>query len=123
MCISGFFVAFYKGWSLALVLLAIGPLMMVGMGTFSHVMETRAGITMRAYGQSAGYAEQALSAIRIVVSFGQEELEMKNYARFLTRVTEAGKRGGVASGLSLGFFFFVVYLCYAFSFWMGSIWV
>jgi hypothetical protein len=34
---------------------------------------------MKAYGQSAGYAEQALNAIRVVVAFGQENREVHNY--------------------------------------------
>jgi hypothetical protein len=34
---------------------------------------------MKAYGQSAGYAEQAINAIRVVQAFGQEEKEYKNY--------------------------------------------
>lgn len=42
---------------------------------------------MQAYGQSAGYAEQALQAIRIVVSFGMEKAEINNYTRFLDKVT------------------------------------
>lgn len=78
---------------------------------------------MKAYGQSAGYAEQALSSIRVVVSFGQESLEISNYSRFLERVTIAGIKAGCSSGFSLGFFFFCIYLSYGYSFLMGAIWV
>ena len=42
MCISGFFCGFYKGWSLACAMLAIAPIMLVGMGIFGTVMEKRA---------------------------------------------------------------------------------
>jgi len=31
---------------------------------------------MKAYGQSAGYADQALNAIRVVAAYGQEEKEV-----------------------------------------------
>jgi len=78
---------------------------------------------MKAYGQSAGYAEQALSAIRIVVSFGQEELEIKNYNTYLGRVTEAGKKSGLSTATSQGFFFFCIYVCYAYAFAIGGVWV
>jgi len=57
MCISGLCVGFYKGWTLAFAMLGIAPIMLIGMGIFSSVMMKRSGITMRAYGQSAGYAE------------------------------------------------------------------
>ena len=57
MCASGMFVAFYKGWSLAFAMLGIAPIILIGMGIFSSVMMKRSSVTMRAYGQSAGYAE------------------------------------------------------------------
>ena len=123
MCIAGLVVGFYKGWSLALVMLGIAPLMFTGMGVFTAVMASRSAVTMRAYCQSAGYAEQALNAIRIVTSFGQEGLEIKNYNRFLERVTVATHKAGCATGSSMGFFFFSIYICYAYAFAMGGIWV
>lgn len=90
MCISGMTVAFYKGWSLAFAMLGIAPIMMIGMGIFAKQMEKGSIAATRAYAQSAGYAEQALAAIRIVVSFGQEELESRNYSKFLDNVRVAG---------------------------------
>lgn len=123
MCVSGLFVAFYKGWTLAFAMLGIGPILIIGMSIFSGIMMKRQGVTMRAYAQSAGYAEQALSAVRIVVSFGQEELEISNYKKFLANVTEATLKGGVSIGLSMGFFFFCIYVNYVYCFLIGSVWI
>ena len=123
MSVAGLAVAFYKGWSLALVMMCIGPLIMVGMGCFASVIQTNQKASLVAYGQSAGYAEQALSAIRIVVSFGQEKLEIKNYGFFLEKVRKVGAKMGITAGASLGFFFFCIYGSYCFSFAMGAIWV
>ena len=78
---------------------------------------------MTAYGQSGGYAEQALNSIRIVVSFGQEELECRNYNFFLEQVRKVGMKQGRMSALSLGFFLCTVYISYSYSFAMGAIWV
>ena len=78
---------------------------------------------MQAYSQSAGYAEQALSAIRIVVSFGQEALEIQNYNTYLERVRQTSSKQGVNVGLSLGFFFFCIYICYGYAFLLGAIFV
>lgn len=36
-----------------------------------------------AYSQSAGYAEQAMGAIRVVVAFGMEKIEYINYSTYL----------------------------------------
>lgn len=83
MSVSGFVVGFYKGWLMAFCMLAIGPVLLVGMGIFGAIMQRNTLVVMQSYSQSAGYAEQALSAIRIVVSFGQEALEIQNYNTYL----------------------------------------
>ena len=43
---------------------------------------------MRGYAQSAGYAEQAMYAIKVVHTYGQEQLEEKNYLKYLNRATK-----------------------------------
>jgi len=57
MFVSGFAVAFYKGWDLAFVMLGIAPIMMIGMGIFANIQEKGTIASTKAYGQSAGYAE------------------------------------------------------------------
>lgn len=70
MSLMGLAIGFWQGWSLCLAMFSIAPMLFCGMGVFAHVMQKGSLVQMRAYSQSAGYAEQALSAIRIVVSFG-----------------------------------------------------
>jgi len=40
---------------------------------FGKISSTSASKSLIAYGQSAGYAEQAISAIRVVIAFGMED--------------------------------------------------
>lgn len=70
MSISGFVVGFMKGWSLALAILAIAPVLFLSGAFFGKVQERGSEAAQLAFAQSAGYAEQALSAIRVVVAFG-----------------------------------------------------
>lgn len=66
----GFGFAFYWGWLLTLILLvALPALAMTGVG-MAVAMQSGMIEQMRAYSQSAGYAEQALSAIRVVHIYG-----------------------------------------------------
>ena len=58
-----------------------------------------------------------------MTSFGQEDLEIKNYKTFLNRVREAGHKSAVTTGLSMGFFQFSIYLCYAYAFLIGAHWM
>ena len=66
----GFAGGFYFGWKLTLILLAGIPFIGgVGAGMTKTLTQGMAE-EIRGYAQSAGYAEQALSAIRIVHTFG-----------------------------------------------------
>lgn len=55
-------------------------------------MQNKFSKALKAYGQSAGYAEQALSAIKVVVAFGMEPVEIKNYSKYLSRSKEMGRK-------------------------------
>ena len=70
MTVSGFAFAFAKGWSYSLACLLILPPMAITTQLLTVTMQGGFTQNMRAYGQSAGYAEQALNAIRVVVAFG-----------------------------------------------------
>jgi hypothetical protein len=52
-----------------------------------------------------------------------ESLEAKNYTKYLDRAKNAGFRNQLFSAVCLGLFFFVVYSVYAYSFWIGSVFV
>lgn len=70
MTTAGLAFAFSKGWSFSLVLLIAFPFIGVTTSLMSKVMSKGSQETMKAYGQSAGYADQALNAIRVVVAYG-----------------------------------------------------
>ena len=81
----GYLFSFFLGWKLTLILMGALPILgMIGAGM---ALSTMSGFSeeMKAYAQSAGYAEQALNAIRVVHSFGQEALEFANYNKYLAR--------------------------------------
>jgi len=59
-------VAFYFGWVFALILLAAIPVLAVASGAMYKALSKGQVEEMRAYAQSGGYAEQALSAIKVV---------------------------------------------------------
>lgn len=59
----------------------------------------------------------------VVVAFGMEKTEIGNYSRYLSRVTEAGSKADLSTGMSLGFFMMCIYLSYAYAFTIGGVWV
>mmetsp|Transcript_8767 Transcript_8767/g.6509 ORF Transcript_8767/g.6509 Transcript_8767/m.6509 type:complete len:132 (+) Transcript_8767:519-914(+) len=123
MTASGLALSFIKGWSFALVLLGCFPPLIISTNLLTLIMQGGFASNMRAYGQSAGYAEQALNAIRVVVAFGQEEKESHNYSRFLTDAKAEGTKTILRTSLVLGFFMFSMFATYAYAFFMGSVWI
>lgn len=89
MFFIGFALAFYYGWKFSLILCASIPFVMLSGVGMAMSLESGVNQMMRAYAQSAGYAEQALSAIRVVHSYGQEDLENENYKKYLDRAAKA----------------------------------
>jgi len=75
---------------------------------------------MRGYAQSAGYAEQALHAIKVVHTYGQEVLEERNYLKYLKRATKIQIRLSIrqAFGMACGFSF--LFFFYDYSFYWGG---
>ena len=66
MTISGVCIAFIKGWSFSLATLGAFPFLTLATSLMNKVVQGGFQANMKAYGQSAGYAEQALNAIKVV---------------------------------------------------------
>lgn len=108
MSIGGMFFAFFKGAVYSAFLLCYFPLIF-GMTYFVTVaFSSGFDASMKAYGQSAGYAEQALNAIKVVFAFGQENTEIKNYEKYLEKAKSTGIRGHFIGALAVGGFLFVL---------------
>lgn len=88
MFFAGFGVAFYLGWRYTLILLGAIPFIaMIGI-LWGVSMESGTVAQMKAYAQSAGYAEQALQSVKIVHTYGNELLEVNNYVKYLDRAKQ-----------------------------------
>lgn len=68
--ISGVVVGAVRGWAISLCILAVLPACAISATAYSKTLATNTSAGMMAYSQSAGYAEQAMSAIRVVIAFG-----------------------------------------------------
>lgn len=104
-------------------MLLLAPILILGTAVFTSFASSKVRKTLQAYGQSAGYAEQALSSIKVVVAFGMELTEKETYARFLTNAKKVGSASSIGQGVGQGFFIFTVYCGYAYAFYIGALWV
>jgi len=76
--------------------------MFIMIATLMKAMSDGFTENMKAYGQSAGYAEQALNSVRVVQAFGQEKIEIRNYSRHLARAKAVGIRTHFKTAMALG---------------------
>lgn len=69
---AGFAFAFYWGWEFTLILMGVTPFLSITLTIMIWGFTSGIKDDMKAYTQSGGYAEQALQAIQVVHTYGQE---------------------------------------------------
>ncbi|CAH8553537.1 unnamed protein product [Heterobilharzia americana] len=121
--ISSFFfglcIAFTCGWKLTLVACATLPLVLIGFSLFGIVVRKFTQKEKDAYSKSSAVAEEVLSAIRTVISFGGESKEILRYSKTLDDTTVCGVKQAGYLGFAGGFVGMSVYTSAALVFWYG----
>ncbi|ORY35943.1 P-loop containing nucleoside triphosphate hydrolase protein [Rhizoclosmatium globosum] len=118
--LAGFAIAFYKGPTLALVLLAAVPVMAgVGLVMFGLLSKLTAQ-GQDAYAEAGAVAEQVISGIRTVYSFSLQSRFATKYDVKLDRAQKADERRGITLGVGFGCFIMIMFMTYGLAFWYGS---
>jgi ATP-binding cassette subfamily B (MDR/TAP) protein 1 len=121
MFFSGFVLAFEKGWRLALVLLAVIPVLGIAGAVLAKLLASSTQKGQLVYGKAGAVVEEVFSAIRTVAAYSAELFELQRFSQKL----EEGKKEGVkkaminASGLAV--VMLVMFSSYGLAFWYGSI--
>ncbi|KAM4688618.1 ATP-binding cassette sub-family B member 5-like [Discoglossus pictus] len=118
--IAGLSVALAKGWQLALVLIATSPLIAISTAISSKMLVSLTSKELSAYAKAGAVAEEVLSSIRTVVTFGGQDKEIKRYTNNLGEAKQYGIKKAMASQLAVGCLFFIVYASYGLAFWYGT---
>ncbi|KAG2186819.1 hypothetical protein INT44_003045 [Umbelopsis vinacea] len=117
--ITGFVIAFVKGWRLALVLLAAMPIM-GGCGIFIGIYITKfTTMGQDAYADGGAVVEQAISGIRTVYSFSLQKRFLDRYKVELQKAYVVGRKKGIVLGVGFGSFMFILFATYGLAFWYG----
>ncbi|XP_055937185.1 ATP-dependent translocase ABCB1-like isoform X1 [Argiope bruennichi] len=111
--------ALFYGWKLTLVCLCIMPILSIAMGVISKIQAAVSGEELQAYGAAGAVAEEVLSSIRTVVSFGGEEKEIERYNQRLIPASKKGVRRGLLTSIGAALIWFCIYAGYALAFWYG----
>jgi ABC-type multidrug transport system fused ATPase/permease subunit len=133
MFITGFIIAFIKGWRLTLVLLACIPLLGLGGALTAKALSEGSSESQNVYAQAGAMANEAFSAIRTVTAFGGQQHEYDRYYSKITIAYRAGIKRAWVNGLGIGFMVFMVctarvcdrvafVFLFQFSFSLAAIW-
>ncbi|WJX90822.1 ABC transporter B member 11 [Trifolium repens] len=118
--IAGLVIAFVASWQLALVILALVPLL--GLNGFLQVkfLQGFSNDSKKLYEEASQVANDAVGSIRTIASFCSEEKVMDLYKQKCEGPIKTGIRRGIVSGFGFGISFFVLYAVYATSFYAGA---
>ena len=73
--VAGFIVGFAYNWKMTLIMASLSPFLIISGLFMARFMESAAASESIEYAKAGGIAEQALGAIRTVVSFNGQEHE------------------------------------------------
>mmetsp|Transcript_34808 Transcript_34808/g.25148 ORF Transcript_34808/g.25148 Transcript_34808/m.25148 type:complete len:176 (+) Transcript_34808:750-1277(+) len=120
MCLSGLVIGFVNGWNFALCVLAGAPIVVFTLLLFINAATKGYHTVLKAYGQSAGYAEQALGSIKVVAAFGNEVKEVENYTKYLDLARTAGLKNQLSGAVGFAALIASFYFMYGYSFMIGG---
>nr|CAB3219617.1 multidrug resistance protein 1A-like [Phallusia mammillata] len=118
--ISGLVIGFVYGWQLALVILAVSPLLGISASVMFRIAATFTKKELDAYAKAGAVAEEVISSIRTVVAFHGQDKEVERYDVNLQSAKAVGIRKGMTTGLGMGVVFLIMFCTYGLAFWYGS---
>lgn len=119
--IAGLLIAFIANWMLALIVLAVSPLILAQGFIQAKFLKGFSADAKEKYEEASQVANDAVGGIRTVASFCAESKVMDLYEEKCQGPKEQGVRLGVVSGIGFGFSFFALYCVNAFLFYIGAI--
>ncbi|CAI5954612.1 unnamed protein product [Closterium sp. NIES-64] len=119
--VCGFIVGFTSVWQLALVILAVCPLIIATGGIYAAVLTGLMTQGEKAYTEAGKIAEQAVGQVRTVQSYVAEDRTVEAYGRALRDTFKLGVKGGLAKGVGLGAIYGLMFASFALMFWFSGL--
>ncbi|KAG8177033.1 hypothetical protein JTE90_024080 [Oedothorax gibbosus] len=108
-----------NSWKLTLVALCYTPVTSFAMAFMSKIQASVSREEMQAYGTAGAVAEEVLSAIRTVVSYGGENSEIERYNKCLVPAYKKGIKRGFITAVSSSITWVCSKLGFSLAFWYG----
>ncbi|XP_062096709.1 ABC transporter B family member 9 [Humulus lupulus] len=119
--VAGLVIAFTANWMLALIILAVSPIMILQGTVQTKFIKGFSADAKVMYEEASQVANDAVGGIRTVASFCAEKKVMEMYQRKCEGPMAHGVRLGLVSGGGFGFSFFAMFCMNAFCFYIGAV--
>jgi ABC-type multidrug transport system fused ATPase/permease subunit len=110
----------YIGWRLAIIMLAVAPLLIASGGAMDYFISKYTLASQDAYAAAGSIAEQVFNSIRTVYSFTLQKRFSERYEKELHKALKTGIKRGAALGIGFAFFMFCLFSTYALTLWYGA---
>jgi ATP-binding cassette subfamily B (MDR/TAP) protein 1 len=120
MAVSGVAIGIWRGWELALLLLACMPAVAASIYFATKVLARATKSSLESYSQAGAIAEEAIGNIRTVHTLNAMEHFQAKYARAQEQSARAGIQKSIAVGWGTGLMFFTTFCAYAGAMYFGS---
>ncbi|KAM7270970.1 hypothetical protein ACFE04_030184 [Oxalis oulophora] len=118
---AGIIISFIANWILALIILAVSPLILLQGYLQTKFMKGFSADAKVMYEEASQVASDAVGSIRTVASFCAEQRVIDMYEKKCEAPQKAGVKTGLISGGGFGFSFLALYCTNAFCFYIGAI--
>jgi ATP-binding cassette, subfamily B (MDR/TAP), member 1 len=119
--LTGMIIAFYFSWSITLVTLALSPFIMLAGQLQAKFMTGFSAATDDAYKDSGNLIQEAVTNIRTVASFGNEQILLGFLNERLKKPESLIVKKANIAGVSLGYSQLMMFVIYAIVFYVGAI--
>lgn len=119
-CLSGMIYALIYGWLFALACIAYLPVLFTIIGVFGRQVQKSTLAKLNVVKQLGGIAEETLTAIKVVTSFGREEREIDKFIFWSEKTREVAKTQSATYSMMVGLMKFTIFFFYSYSLYVGS---
>lgn len=121
--VGGIAISFYKGPVFASVCLAYFPVIMITMVFVGGANKRVAFLKLEANTDLGGYTEECLSALKLIIAFGNEDLTLKEYRNRALVTRDISKGAGKVAATFFGIFRAQIFCFFVYNYLIASIFV
>ena len=120
MFVSGLTIAFYYGPIFTLVTLCYMPLVFATIAVFGRVVMKKMASKLAQTKELGAHTEETLSALKLVVSFAQEDLAISKYDKIAEETRNQAKSASIFQSIVHGWFMFFMFGQFLYTYAVGG---